>query len=355
MADKAKGYQAKAGYKRAATWTTPVACGAGNGFEITSESVLSTVELARDEAFNGSAVPYPGAAGNETIEGSVEFNLKYSDVPLTMLAQLLGTAGAPTGGGDPYVHTLKLAETNDGSGFVGTLVIGRGFEVWEFANVKPVKFSLAAALADYFVKATVDFLGYTRNINTNSGTNDLDALADVAPAYAEKQLAAPGNLTVWLNDNDGADFANGDKICVSDFALDIARVAESDRTTCSLGKQDEPSDNGFATISGHITIPAYEDGQRTLIADCQAKTVKKMKWEFDLGSTPARKIAFWFPAVQLTNDGPTANAPGKLPVTLNFDCFRSLAVPTGFGAVYGDLFYAVLTNDISTDLLVALA
>lgn len=346
MATRAKGYEAKAGFKKASVWETAVAVGANNGLEILTESLQSNVELARDESFNGSPVPYPGAAGNETVEGSLEVNLKYEDNVLVMLAMLMGTAGTPVGAGDPYTHTLKLAAGNDG--LFGTLVLDRGFEVWEYANVKPTKVTLAAALADYFVKTTVDFLGYSRSINTSTGTNNNTTIETVTVPYATKELVKPGELTVWINDNDGADFADGDKFCVSEFSLEIARQSEADRTTCTQGRQSEPVDNGFATVMGSLTVPAYEDGMRTLIDDCQNKTVKKMKWVFDAGT---HQIEFWFPAVQLTNDGPSANTPGKLPLTLNFDCFRSIAVPTGFGAVYGDTFYAVVVNARATDLL----
>lgn len=344
MATRAKGYLAGAAFKKGSVWETPVAAGAGDGFPILNEGLVSNIDLQRDESFNGSPFQYPGEAGNETIEGPLGVNLRYFDKSLNILAILMGAAGV-TGTG-PWVSHLTMAAENDGE--FGTLVINRQFEVWEYGNVKPLSFELSADPENSFIPCTFEFNGYSRNINTSTGTNTTTTWGTVTDAYTAKDDLRYGHCAILMNDADAGALSGSDALCVSEFTFNVARAAESDRTTCTLGKYNEPSDNGFATVSGSMTIPAYEDGHRTLIADAQAKTVKKMSIIF---AKDANSIfAFYFPAIQLTNDGPFADQPGKLPFTLNFDSFRRPeGAPTGMTE---DNFYIdVTTNDANADTL----
>src|SRR5262245_21518471 len=103
-----KGVQAVAGFKKATTWGTAVALGAGNGIGLTSESISADVQLIEDEQLEGSAQQRAGEAGNRAFSGELVTGARYEGLEY-MLAQVFGTAGTPvTLDTSAKKHTFKL-------------------------------------------------------------------------------------------------------------------------------------------------------------------------------------------------------------------------------------------------------
>ena len=61
---RAKGFQGIVGRKKAATWGTAVAAGAGDGIEVTSCMIDGSTELIEDMQITGSVTQREAQAGN---------------------------------------------------------------------------------------------------------------------------------------------------------------------------------------------------------------------------------------------------------------------------------------------------
>src|SRR5262245_8405748 len=110
-----KGALSVCGLKKATTWNTPVAAGAGDGVGYKSESFKSDVELIPDEALTGSVQQLTGDQGGKKFAGELVVPLRYEDVAYVAVAMIMGTAGAPTTvDTTAKKHVLKMANSLDG-------------------------------------------------------------------------------------------------------------------------------------------------------------------------------------------------------------------------------------------------
>jgi hypothetical protein len=348
MAIRALGRDAYAGFAKdpAPVWGTPTLIGDRDGMELLEETAKSEIELIRDPSFNGSPVPFPGDAGNESVTGFINVNLKYEDKSLMPVAMVFGSAAAPIAEAALNKHVLRLAGNNDGQ--YGTLVIGRRFEVWEYDSTKPNKIELTCNPSDQFAKCVIDGIGRSlhRNLDATPGAvNTPTTFADATNAFDVKRLLKFSQLKVYMQDlEDDGLFDSNDEVCISDFTFMLERPEEGDRTTCNAGLVEEPSETDFAKIGMKWVIPAYSDAHGDLWDAGRSKVVKKALAEFKnvVDGTHTYRVSLFFPSVQLTNDGPRADNPGKLPFTINVDGFRATTVPDGFD--FDDAVYAEIVN-----------
>lgn len=342
MATRALGRDAYAAYVKGVTWGTEVLAGARTGMEIVEETAGSEIATIRDPSFNGSSLPFPGDAGDETVEGFVNVNMKFEDKSLQVIAQIMGAAATPIAEGDLQLHVLTLAANNDGQ--FGTLVIGRVFEVWEYDSIKPNAFEITNVPGDEpFALCTFDGIGRSMSRNTdvapvgavNTPTTFLDVTSAFRPLVGGvKRLLLFKHLKVYyqLIDDDGV-FDATDEICISDFTFRLERPQEGDRTTCNEGLPEEPSETDFAQITGSFVIPAYNSDHGVIWDLGRSKAVIKMKleWKLTVDVDNVYRFSIFLPAVQTSNDGPIADNPGKLPFTLNIDGWRAPSgAPDGF-------------------------
>jgi hypothetical protein len=334
----AKGFLTVAGFKKAATWGTPVTCATGDGIEIISESVAGTRELIEDMQITGAASQRGGDAGNMTVGGDLVTAARYEGLePIT--AQVFGTAGVPTTvDTTAYQHKLKLANALDG--IFGTLAIQKQVEVHEIDSAKITGFSFKC---DAGQRAEITYRVAGRNLaeNTSSGTNN-NTTASSITLPSNRAFLLFRQLVVRINAQSGAAFGTTDKVWVAGVSLDVDRAVKGDLFTTQGGYLvDEGIQDGFTKVTGTITFAKFETGtggNDTLFAAQLAKTAKKMDWTFTgdslAGSTTQYfQWVFNFPYVQFTEGTPQVGGPGIVTWSANFSAFRTTAAPTGMTGV----------------------
>ena len=331
----AKGFLAVVGFKKAATWGTPVTCASGDGVEIISESVAGTRELIEDMQITGMSSQRQGDAGNMTVGGDLVTAARYEGLePIT--AQVFGTAGTPTTvDTSGYQHKLKLANALDG--IFGTLAIQKQVEVHEIDSAKITGFSFKCD-AGQRAEVTYRVAGRNLAVNTSSGTNNNTTAASIT-LPSNRDFLLFRQLVVRINAQAGGALANTtDKVWVAGVSLDVDRSVKGDLFTTQGGYLvDEGIQDGFTKVTGTITFAKYETGtggNDTLFAAQLAKTAKKMDWIFTGDSlagaaTQYYQWVFNFPYVQFTEGTPQVGGPGIVTWSANFSAWRTTAAPTG--------------------------
>lgn len=334
-----KGFMTLIGAKKATTWGTAVACGSGDGVEITAESVTPAVALVPDLQITGSAHSLPGDLGNKLIAGDIVTAARYEG--LEVLAALgFGTAGAPTTvDTTAKLHKLKLANQLDG--ILATLAMQKGFEVHEFTTIKVVGISFKCAQGGR-AEITFKLIAHDVNLNTSTGTNNNTTISSVT-LPANREFLQFRQLTVRVNAQSGGALAGSDAIYVSEISLDIDRSMKADDVTTRFGnKVDEPLQNDFSKITGNLVFSKYMNdspgGNAALYAATLAKTAQKMDWTFvadSLAGSVTQKFqwAFLFPNLKFTEGAPVVGGAGLLGWQVGFEAFRCTAAPTGMTGV----------------------
>lgn len=351
----AKGFLSIAGFKKATTWGTPVACGAGDGIEILSESIKLDRALIEDMQITGSSSQREGDAGNKIYGGEVPMGARYEGLEVP-LALGFGTAGAPTTvDTTAKLHKLKLK--NDLAGLLATMALQKTFEVHEFTTVKVLGFSFKCRQGER-AEISVRLALHDVNINTASGTNNNTTIATVT-LPANRDFLLFGHLIARINDQASGALGGSDVVYVNEISCDVDRsFATDDVTTAGGFNIDEPVQDNFTKVKGTLTVSKYMDGtggSNALFAQQLTKARKKMDWKFTSpklagAATEFFSWLFQFPNVQFMDGTPNVPGPGRLGYSLNFVAYRVTAAPTGMTGVTEPLDLWI-TNQRTTDPL----
>lgn len=352
----AKGYNAAAGFKKAATWGVPVLLGAGDGIEFVSEGLTPDAQFIEDESLTGKATRLEGDKGNEFHSGDVPMDMKYEGCE-NLLAHAMGIAGVPAQQGAElaYKHIFKIADNNEG--IFGTLAIAKTFRVWEYTTAKVGGFTLACSNGAR-ARLTVPFIPQGLNINAGSGTNNTGTVGSIT-LPANRDFLLFSQMKVLINNHDGAALAAGtDDVYISEMEVQLTRNYETDDVTTKYGYLiDEPVGDGYTDVMGMLGFSKYNNnpgGNDQLILDLLSKQRKKMQitWIGRLiGGAFTFRMDMYFPNVQFDSGDANVGGPGRVPANLNFRASRRLTTPTGFPANYNDAVVIELVNQRSSNPL----
>lgn len=352
----AKGYNASAGWKKAATWGVPVLVGALNGLEIVSEGLTPDAQFIPDESLTGKATRLFGDKGNEFHSGEVPMDVKYEGCE-DLIASAMGIAGLPTQipAINAYKHVFKIADNNEGQ--FGTLVLNKVFRVWEYTTAKVGGFTISCANGER-ARMTVPFIPQGLNPNAGAGTNNTSTVGAIT-LPANRDFLLFSQMKVLINNHDAAALASGtDDVYVSEFECEFNRNYETDDVTTKYGYLiDEPVGDGFVDVMGMLGFSKYNNnpgGNDQLILDLLSKQRKKMQVTW-IGRTISGGTTFrmdlYFPDVQFESGDANIPGPGRVPANLRFRAARRTSVPLGFPAGYTEALTIELVNQRSSDPL----
>lgn len=338
-----------AALKKAATWGTEVACGAGDGLLLLSESLGRDQEVLKDESMGLDFVEAMDVGGI-TVEGQLEAYLRYDglDVPVALA---MGTAGAPTQQGvtAAYANTYRLAASLQG--LFATLAMqklpGTSGSVHVVPSLKMAGFTIKGE-AGKAVTIAFDTLG--DNLIRNSSTNTPTTMANVT--YPEKKHRVLMKQGVFrVNDQSGAALGAGDEIYPSTFELTFKRQM-SGVLVAGQGDDviDEPDEDGFPEITLKIEFPRYLDDAQ--FNAWTGGTAKKMDITFTgalIEDTYYRTFQLSFPHLRVAKVEEPTNGPGKIPQSVTYEVLAADAAPTGMS--YTDPFWIDVINTRTTDPL----
>lgn len=347
------GAELKYAFKKATTWNTAVAAGAGNGFLGLDLSLKADSPPVVDDS-RGQLFAVDSTAGEVKCEGTVPAYLRYNDSSLlTMLAIVMGTAAAPTlhaGGTTSYDHILKVALNNDG--LFGTLCAALGsLGVEEIPSWKPNKINLKWDTGKP-VQITISGAGIDV---TTSGTNTLVTFNNVTVLERANRVYM-ARTELRLNAQSGIALAAGDKLGVSSIELTFERKQTGlPGTYVSTDAEprdliDEPTGDGMFDASLKLQFPRTAN----LAARADLKNHVSKKAEIIctgpiIEGTIPYLIRFQMPHLK-PKQYENSYEPGNIKNVRGYEIHGATAAPAGMTG-NTDPLWIYLSNKISTSLL----
>lgn len=331
MGNPITGREILIGLKKAAAWRTALACGAGNGVLILSESFKGTREHLEDDSA-GLAFIQRTDKGKVEAGGSIEAYMRYEGLDLA-IALLMGAAGTPAQQGATTAYTNSYTLTTNLIGLFATLaMLKKSDKVHEYPSVKLHGFKLTGSM-NAPVKLSLD--GIANILELASAVNTAATMANVTYPDKGNRIIMNADTTFKINDESGAALADGDKIYPSGFEFAFSRKMDP---YFEAGYEDiaEPDEGGFPEATLKLDFPRYNDANHTFFTDWNAFTRKKMEIYFKGGlieSTYYYEFKISMPNLKIDNPEAAISGPGRIPTSLTFKLLGTDTAPTGMTGI----------------------
>jgi hypothetical protein len=307
---------------KGATWGTAAQAGAaGCGITPTNPGAfkLNMPALDRDEIVGANETGIDVANVN-AIDFNLDFNYQWNGLENILLANLMGTAGAPSGAGTSKTHTLVMIDSASGK-FV-TYAHDKNDKVYVVPSAKVTKASFS--MANGLIKASFGM----RGDNVTDADAVVTALTSVTYPSIDKRAKFSGAV-FHINAQGGADFADGDIVKPKAFTLDIERKFDSEHAAGSA-YIIEPRENGKPQVKLTMEFPRMDSVNELWLAAWKART----EYKGDITITGAiiesaivYTLKFQMPRLQIEDfEVPDA---GLLPAKVVFRAVTAAAAPTG--------------------------
>ncbi|QOX79793.1 hypothetical protein FY034_12915 [Trichlorobacter lovleyi] len=339
--------------KKAATWLTPVACGALNGFLSRPVTINDKSDVDIDDSL-GTYFSPDGTAGDITCDGAIPPYLRYAGQEL-LLALVCGTAGVPTthaGGTLSKDWVYKPAKNIDG--LFATFVRNMKNYIAEVPSLKIYGFTIKGETGGS-LELSLDTIGSNTNRNTTTGTNTLTTANNITIAETGNRVRFSHGV-FRMNVQSGAALGVGDKIVPSAFEFSFKRKlkgvfgAYTTGTTTPRGVVDEPTNDDMPEISLKLTFPRHTSA--TMLTAWGDDVRYKMDATFT-GPIIELAIPYLFlmqwPHLQIKNVE-AIDAKGIIQEPLEFICHGAATAPTGMTGIT-EPFRLSGTNKFATDPL----
>lgn len=356
---KGKGYEGTVVIKRATTWGTAVAGGALDGAEVLTVGLIANRGIIPDQSITGMGTHREGDKGNIVAGGNITAPLRYENATQRAIAQVMGTAGAPsTVDTSAKQHVLKIKPNVDGLFSTVAYEILKDTTEYEFPSVKFTGFSIKVTIPgriELEVRAIAHTFTDASAVNTTSSMDSVTGSANLEIAQARQ-------LVVLMNAQAGAGLAGSDAIHLTNYELNVDRPLQADFTTEFGDKSSEPmppsGGDPFLKVTGSMTFSQYQTstgGNNALALEQLNRTLKKMTATLtgdNLAGAATQKFQYtlWLPMVVLGDGKPTLSA-GALGWQIPFESHHVSAIPTGFTAGYTDALTIDIFNKSAVDLL----
>jgi hypothetical protein len=338
--------EAKAAFKKAQVWGTPVLLGQADAIIMLKEKISRSREHLTDDS---AGQPFHTAAdqGLVTCGGDLTCYLRYQGLE-TLLALALGQAGEPSAlGGGAQAHALRLAPIVDG--LFGTLGIYKGFSAHEYPSIKVDGLTISGEAGQPLTVA-FHLIGDDLNVNAEGGVNTAANLAAlVLPAPTGRVLFRQGGFLI--NDAAGPALDASHAVAPGKFSLTFKRKLVGDHLAGLDDRIAEPVAAGFPEATLNLEFPTYTSD--TFLHDLGNDTRKKMRMVFRgeaIGGGHLQTLEILLPHLALTNAEAAVDKAGKIAHPLTFDLLGALSAPAGMEGVTAPLAVN-LVNGRGTDPL----
>lgn len=358
---RAKGFQGIVAVKKGTTWGTAVAGGAGDGVYVRSLDTPGNLAIEPIRGISGSVTALSPVPGNKQVGVTLAADLRYEGLE-TLIALVLGTAGAPTTvDTSGKQHVLKINNQVDGIFASLAYELIKDTTVVEVSSVKFTGFTLRGRQGR---PVEIEFRGIGDDYKYGTSAINTTTTIDNVTLSANLEWALFKHLVVNYNAQSGADFSGTDLLYCTGFEINVDRAMEGRVSTERGNLISEPIETDFMKVTGSLEFPdvATGTGGSSAVAADQllyaatAATAKKMKLKLT-GTTLAGAATqymshvLWLPFVVLGEGKPGIPGPEGQTWSVPFESFGVAAAPTGFTAGYtGALTYEVFSKR-STDAL----
>lgn len=348
MAGEMTGREFIIGLRKAATWHTPLACGAGHGLLIKSDGVKVGIKPELDDSA-GQPWIQEADAGLQTVSGNLEAYMRYEGFDL-ILALLMGVAGVPSRIAltAAYSNSYTLASKVDG--LFATLAMKKlTSTIWEFPSAKINEIKISGEM-NKPLKISIGLIG--DKLDRASTVNTTTTIATITVPDASNRIFMNKDTVFRMNNQSGDALADTDKIYPSAFELTFSRPMDSEPVAGQDGVA-EPADNGFPASTLMLKFPRYNDANNAFFSDWEAYTSKKIDITFTGATIEAtNKYLFRILAPHLKVEDPEApmSGPGKIPMSMKCQLLGAAAAPAGMTGLTAPLKIDVV-NKRTTDPL----
>jgi len=343
------GAQTSAAVQIATTWGTAAASGAGDKFAGEISHSLNEQELVSRAIGSGNYMITAATRGNEKPTVNLTMDVGYRNTFDVLLAQFMGTAGAPTevtGGQADYKHTLTF-NTSLNSKYITFAYESSSAKVHEFPTCGVRSASIRTPSVPGYVEAQFELVANKLELSTAVNTN---AVLQAATATDTELAAVSFDDTFWINTASGGAVSSGDALAVTSWQLDLERPQDSANEI--KGSAGNGSPIATDLFSGTLTITLKELADHTYYTIWSAETAQKCKFTVSgsqIGSGTNKSVAVYIPRMQLISaPSYSVTSNGTNAVTYTFRISKASANPTGMSSTYP---YFEITNGLSTSLL----
>lgn len=329
--------------KKATTWGTAVAVGAGDGVKITSEGLGEGIpEPIKDENV-GDSLQQGSMQGNVSVEGNLVEPVRFAGITKHMASFMGADAVTEVETGVVGLHSMVMQASNTGK-FL-TVAIDKGLgslgsAPWEYPSAKISQLERTHENGKLIATWTLIANKCERTV----GSQASHAFASITypdPLY----MAVFTQLEVLLKEVTGSegDLSDStDEYEVSQADLSLNRNLAGDHVSGGGGLISEPETNGLPTGQLKLAFPNYTSAVDALLKEAQtAQTARSpkiykaiLKWtgpEIDGSAGPENYYySEEYPALTIAAGPANASGPGaKVPVELTFDIQTPQSVPDG--------------------------
>jgi len=341
-----------AGARKAAAWRTALALGATFGLNCKSISGFNPSRDTLVAAEIDNPLPFSGALDvYKPPDIGIVTDFLYAPGMLGMLiAQLFGTAGAPTGPADTsaYTHTLQWADSNWGK--FATLAVEMPGIIFECPSAKAVEWSLKSSEGG-FVQSELKLRG--NKVIDNSAVNTLtqmDALTyDDRGAMGRVMF---GDQLVYMNGQTVAtDVLSTTALECSAIEATFKRTGYDGVVAAGYTDSQEPAEGGYPDIRLKLSFAHMDAVNKLYLATAISEVTQKLAIRFTGkvlagASTVYHALTLYFPRMRMLCPEASFDEIVKLGVELIAE--EASAAPTGMSYVRP---YLTLVNKRSTDYL----
>ena len=348
MGDPITGRETIVGLKKAATWGTAVACGAGDGLLILSENVSPAIEEHLDDSA-GLAFIQRTDKGKAEASGTIDAYMRYEGLDVA-LALIMGAAGAPSQqeATTAYTNSYVMADSIWGK-FATYAAKKKSDKIHELPAIKLHGFKLSGEMNGP-VRISLDCMA--NELELASTTNTIATMANVTYPDKGNRIIWDSNATWKINDESGDALDDDDKIYPSSFELSFTRPMDPDWVAGATGMA-EPSPTGFPEALLTLNFPRYDDDNHGFFTDWDAFTRKKMEIYFKgalIESTYYYELKISMPNLKATDVKAPMTGPSKIPLSVSFRLLGTDTAPTGMTGITKP-FQLDIQNTRTTDPL----
>lgn len=339
---RSKGFQGIVARRRATTWGTAVAGGAGHGIRVLNYDPGADLEAVDDRSISGRVTMPKQYQGNRAVGPSMSTYLRYEGNTID-LALLLGTAGVPTTvDTTAKKHVLKIADQIDGIFATHAYEFLKDTKVGEVPSVKSQRVTIRGDSDSKILTIECAYIG--DDWKDNSGVNTTTTI-DTVTVPTNNECALFKQLVMRLNAQGGAGLGSSDARHISKFELVIERNFRRVVSTEFGDKTSQPIESDFMKVSGSFNFPEVKDtspgGGQALMNE--QMTLTRYKADITITSpnlagaaTQAFQYVIYLPDLQLRMGKGAIPGPEGPEQMVNFEAHSVLAIPTGFPAGYID-------------------
>lgn len=346
------GAQTKAGVKIASTWGTAVACGVGNSFAGEISPSFNVSELTSRQIGSGAYMLSSATRGSVIPTVSLTADLGYRNNCDVLLAQFMGTSGAPTevtAGQSDYKHVLTFNSTLN-SKYVTLAFESSSATVMEFPTCAVQSIGIATTGVPGYLDFTAELLANTVELSSSVNTNA--TLATTTFTEGTPELVAVDLVDKFrTNAQSGAAVAGGDQYNITGFNLALSRPQEIIPEIKGSAGNSAPIASDL--FEGTLSVDVKELADHAYYTIWSAETARKALIQIEgttIGTGTAKSFSIYLPRMVLVTEPQYAlTDQGTNALSMEFRLLKAATAPTGMtGSTYP---YFEIVNTLSTSLL----